>query len=330
MKTQDTRNVKENLPVEHLPDVDWDRALEVHKAMAENPYPVLLPRIYQLETTSRCNLNCVMCPRRKMTRPSKDMEDELFNTIVERDMQGTKSIELFGFGEPFCDKKISERIKKVQAKGIKVTIATNGLLLKDVKDEVIASIDYMVYDYDGLTPEMYKAIRVGGDHKVMMNNLSRVLDIRTRAKKHTVIQFIKVEDNIVPDRETFEKSIKKEPYVEWRSKFLDTFAGQVTKDNTERQERVCCLEPFYGVSVWSNGDVVMCDRDFNSVQKVGNLKEQSLVDIWYGEKVDRIQQAHKNRTGEKLPLCAHCKEWSLTNLRNVPELTVNMFKGGFV
>ncbi|MFA6971396.1 MAG: radical SAM protein [Gallionella sp.] len=333
MKTQDTQSVKKNFPVEYLPDVDWDKAIEGHKAMLAEPYPVLLPRIYQLETTSRCNLTCIMCPRKKMTRPVRDMDDALFDTILERDMKGTKAVELFGFGEPFCDRKIGERIKKVQDKGIKVTIATNGLLLKDVKDEVIASIDYLVYDYDALTPELYRKVRVGGDHKLMMTNLSRVLDIRTRAKKYTVIQFIKVEGNIVPDRETLEKTLKEEPYVEWRSKFLDTFAGQVSNtpdDGADRQERVCCLEPFYGVSVWSNGDVVMCDRDFNSVQMVGNLRNNSLVDLWYGEKIDQFQQAHKCKMGEKLPLCSHCKEWGLTNLRNVPELTVNMFKGGFV
>jgi hypothetical protein len=74
----------------------------------------------------------------------------------------------------------------------------------------------------------------------------------------------------------------------------------------------------------------MCDRDVNSVNVLGNVRRHSLLAIWNSEAVRKTQEAHMARQGEQVKPCNMCKEWRLTNLRNVPELTVNMFKGDFV
>jgi len=323
-KTMEIDNIKDNVPT--CIRVDWADAYLRHLEMMNHPVAVEYPRIYQLETTNKCNLQCVFCPRSKMTRPIMDMDDKLFKTIVDRDMQWTKSIELFGFGEPFCDRKYANRVRYLIHKGIYVVVATNGLLAQTMPDELFEHIDYMVLDVDAVDKEHYENVRRGGIYERMQENIGRILQIRRTAKKYTAVQFI--------DYDTGEETKQKfvEMYKPWadevRIKFLDTFAGQVMEG--EPQKCVSCLEPLYGVSVWSNGDVVMCDRDFNSINKLGNLNDQSLMEIWQGEAVKDTQKQHIEGKGENITPCDQCKEWRLTNLRNVPQLTVNMFRGGSV
>jgi radical SAM protein with 4Fe4S-binding SPASM domain len=214
----------------------------------------------------------------------------------------------------------------LQKKGIYVVVATNCLLADTMPDSLFMDIDYMVLDVDAVDKEHYERVRLGGNYETMIENVERILEIRKGSKKYTVVQFIDYESPDEDKREFMRKYAKKADEV--RVKFLDTFAGQAFEGKP--QSGVCCLEPLYGVSIWSNGDVVMCDRDINAVNVLGNVRRSSLLSIWNNEVVRRTQEAHMGKQGERLKPCDCCEEWRLTNLRNVPELTVNMFKGGFV
>jgi len=322
MKTTRMEQLLGNVPCSL--NVDWNKAIAEHDEYCRLPIEEKLPRVYQLETTSICNLKCNFCPLQNLTRPKKEMSMELFETIVRRDMKWTKAVELFGFGEPFADSHIEERLEMLKSYKIKVTIATNGLLAHKISDEAILNIDYLVWDIDAVNEEQYEKVR-GGNYQRMLENLTRVVKLR-EGKGFTSLQYIDLDN----DPKKCKQFLKMYEGVadECRIKFLDSFAGQV--NFSKKQEEVKCMEPLYGVSIWSNGDVVMCDRDCDSKHKLGNLHKESLIDIWAGDKARYTKACHRIGRGEKIDLCSKCEEWQLTNLRNVPELTVNMFKGGKV
>ena len=319
-------NILDNVP--DFLGVDWVKALEEHKVMFKNPNPVQFPRVYQLETTSKCNLDCVFCPRQFMTRPKMNMPNKLFAKIVERDLKHTKALELFGFGDPLCDNMLEARVDLLHAYSKYVVMATNALLAGKHSDELFKKVDYMILDIDAVDAVNYERLRVGGKYEQMLENTQRIFEIRQKAKKYTVAQFINY-DSTEKQRELF-KEMYRDKCDELNIKFLDTFGGQVNKEYAKEQRGVKCMEPFYGLTIWSNGDVVMCDRDIHSTNRLGNVNDQSLQEIWEGTTAKWTQECHKESRGENIALCRNCKEWSLTNLRNVPEMTVNMFKGGFV
>jgi radical SAM protein with 4Fe4S-binding SPASM domain len=322
LTSQELISIKSNVPT--CISVDWDRAIKEHFEYCTQPFFSKMPRVYQLEPTSICNLQCKFCPLKDLTRPRQEMDMALFKIIVQRDLKWTKAVELFGFGEPFADSCFEARVKLLKEHGKKIVVATNGLLAHKIKDEIILDIDYLVWDIDAVTKEQYEQVR-GGDYAKMKSNLKRVLELR-EGKAYTALQYIDL-DNSLEKRSMF-LNMYNGIGDEQRVKFLDSFAGQV--NFSKEQKCVKCMEPLYGVSVWSNGDVVMCDRDFDSKHKLGNLNEQSLLDVWRGSVANYIQSCHRTEQGEKVKLCSRCDEWKLTNLRNVPELTVNMFKGGKV
>ena len=56
-----------------------------------------------------------------------------------------------------------------------------------------------------------------------------------------------------------------------------------------------------------NGDVTTCCLDELLENKVGNLREQTLQDIWYGETMQRWRRAHVDgRFEDSGPLCTRC------------------------
>ena len=103
------------------------------------------PYIYNIETTNYCNMKCVMCPRTMfMTRKNIWIDDDMFKNILNsvkvhnsKDLDKfwkwltedfkqdpkeisengfyfsivSKHLVLHGFGEPFLDKKLVERVK---------------------------------------------------------------------------------------------------------------------------------------------------------------------------------------------------------------------------
>jgi len=53
-----------------------------------------------------------------------------------------------------------------------------------------------------------------------------------------------------------------------------------------------------------NGDVVLCCDDWNHSTVLGNLKKQTIEEIWKGEKLRKIREAHVKGEFYKVPLCS--------------------------
>jgi radical SAM protein with 4Fe4S-binding SPASM domain len=65
-----------------------------------------------------------------------------------------------------------------------------------------------------------------------------------------------------------------------------------------------------------NGDVVLCCDDWNHSTILGNLKKQTIEEIWKGNKLKEIREAHKKGEFYKVPLCAGCNKktiWWMIN-----------------
>lgn len=57
-----------------------------------------------------------------------------------------------------------------------------------------------------------------------------------------------------------------------------------------------------------DGTVVPCCRDLNFALRLGNIKEKSLTELWFGEKITRLRIAHVIGNLDKFPMCRDCIE----------------------
>lgn len=335
--------IQDNLPEFVQKEYDWAAvAVKIEEEAKEfKEVPDISPRIYQLEPTNVCNVDCIMCPRKRMNRPAGYMKEELFQTIINRDLTFPQAVELFGFGESTLHPKLPEMIKALKDKGHYPVLATNATVLRPElsKRIVEAGLPFAVLDMDGDCKDTYEAVRLRGNYEKVESNIREFLKVKGDC--FTVVQTI-----MLPQTKTMDEDAYREKWLalgadEVRIKFLDTFGGTVMVNEAreinnpdELNPRHACPELFYGVDVWQDGSVVPCGRYFDDAYVLGNLKDQSLAEIWKGEKAIALRKLHLEHRWEDLKgigkgRCASCKEWGLTNLRFAPGISNNMFRGGF-
>jgi MoaA/NifB/PqqE/SkfB family radical SAM enzyme len=76
------------------------------------------PVCLYLETTNRCNLLCVTCPRTyEQLEPEADMPWALFTSIIDQYPHIARVV-LHGIGEPMLVKDLAERVAYLKARNI--------------------------------------------------------------------------------------------------------------------------------------------------------------------------------------------------------------------
>jgi radical SAM protein with 4Fe4S-binding SPASM domain len=74
-------------------------------------------------------------------------------------------------------------------------------------------------------------------------------------------------------------------------------------------KRFPCRQLKESVSIFWNGDVVLCSQDINGEFILGNLKDEKLDDIIENQRLKDIWQVHMDGEYDKLSLCINCKDW---------------------
>ena len=133
------------------------------------------PRMLTIETTSRCNLRCVMCPHgiNAVDRP-KHMDESLANKLSSFINQA-KHIQLHGIGEPLNSPSFWEMIKLIPD-GCDASINTNLTTPDENKLKRLADSNILIINLsiDAATPETYKKIR-GANLDICLNNLNTLV-----------------------------------------------------------------------------------------------------------------------------------------------------------
>lgn len=89
-----------------------------------------LPVQIWLETTTRCNLKCRVCPRRYSEGArGEDMSPEVFRRVEEALFPTLKHVELQGWGEPLIAENFETFYDGAQRHGVRVSFITNGTRL---------------------------------------------------------------------------------------------------------------------------------------------------------------------------------------------------------
>jgi radical SAM protein with 4Fe4S-binding SPASM domain len=322
----------DNLPGFIRPFIDETAAREELEATAASIQPAAVPRLYQIESTSRCNLKCPFCPRTTdlLKNGQRDLNAVMpldkFEAVLDK-MPWLQSLELFHFGEPFMQKDIHEYIRACKTRGIYVVIASNLLPATNEKIDAAfeAGLDFLVMDVDSLDAARYAAARVGGNLEQLRDRVRYILQKPKRP--YCVAQTIMLDGKA---------EYTEDEFVEWtgglkadevRYKFLDSFRGEIA-DKGYLGPNDFCREPFYGFTVHVNGNVVPCDRDWAGENVMGNIFEQTVEEIWNGPKYQEFRRQMKSP--DKPAMCRMCDEGRLVNMRSQPMIQVNMFRGNEV
>ncbi len=153
-----------------------------------------------IESTSRCNLKCEMCPRNSFKSENGDIDLELFKEINKYVNHGI-TVNLAGWGEPLLHPEIDELIKIVKMKRASVGFTTNATLLDtETSAELINNgLDLIDFSLDGATHKTYENIRHGAKFEEVITNIRNFIKIKEKLNSKTPgtsITFVMMKKNI--------------------------------------------------------------------------------------------------------------------------------------
>jgi len=273
------------------------------------------PKILQIETTNACNARCLMCPHRLMKRKQKTINLEDFKKILDNVMKNYKieRLTINGFGEPFTDKGIIEKIKYVNQRypKLKIDIFTNaGLLTPELTENLLKTgLGRITFSINGLE-EGYQEV-TGLNYENTKRNVLYFLDEKNkRGKKFLVnVSMMILKENEKRAKEFIKFWGSKVDSV--RAYYPSDWAGELKENMGEQKipygrKQWPCSAPWTHIVIHSNGEFLKCCRDFESREIFGNLLE--------GDDIKKLRNSKKFKEFQKKqlnfdfssPVCSTC------------------------
>jgi MoaA/NifB/PqqE/SkfB family radical SAM enzyme len=170
------------------------------KAVQKQPPENRRWRLLQVESAIACNLSCVMCPWREITKDSRNqglMSPEIWKAIRPY-LPDVKSVDFTGGGEPLLQPKLEKWLADAKRAGCETGFLSNGLLLKKDRLRRIleVGVDWICISMDGATADLYNKIRIGSDFDRVCENVANLAALRTAKLPKTMINFVLMDLNI--------------------------------------------------------------------------------------------------------------------------------------
>lgn len=253
----------------------------------------------RIEVTTKCNYNCIICPRDKLTRKKETMSLELFKYIFDKINSETSQYNTLtfpGMGEPLLDKILDSKIVYAKRYGFTVLILTNGSFLtidrwKRLEDIGVDSVRISLY---GDSVESYNALH-GIKNAGLFKKIKKNLEDISKIKGHTQLLLTY---NVVDGY----NSVTLESWIRhWKDKvdLIEVWRPHNWVDGrsyriVQEEKLNTCGRPFSTpLQVQADGTVNMCCFDFDGKLLLGDLKTQSLHQIFESPMYKKIVECHR-------------------------------------
>lgn len=294
--------------------------------------PLNTPFVVFADPASACNFACPFCPtgHRSMIadtgRYQGVMHWDVFTKIIDDLGQFDRPIKvlrMYKDGEPFLNKKLAEMIAYAKKSGHVqyIDTTTNGSLLTTERLAAVieAGLDKINISVDGMNREQYRQFTgFDFDFDYFVDTIKWLY-----ANKGDCEVVVKIPGDLITEPQ------KKE--------FLDTFGDHCDRIFIENfapcwpefdveahtgvkitqgiyQQAVTptdtCPYIFYSISVNSDGLVSSCFLDWGRKLVVGDVKTQSMKEIWHSDALNALRRQHLEGRRKENPVCSQCGQLS--------------------
>lgn len=290
----------------------WNRAKLLWAYLRKHREVRALPVEYIVETTAKCNIYCVMCPRETHRQPKEDMEDAVFDTLVRAAGATAEHMMLIGLGEPLLDPNIHDRIGLCHEHAISTLISTNGTLLdEEASEKLLATpLEHVTLSFDGAKKETFEFYRKGAKFERVRDNFVRFCELKARrkSKMQIVVQLVRMDGNAA-EVDEFTRFWRAVPGVDLiRIKEDETNLMRPDAGHAAAEWRHPCHYLWRGAMyVKHNGDVYPCCQSYMLDGKpVGRIGEQPLEGIFNSPEMLRMRELHTSGRAGEIDICARC------------------------
>lgn len=285
------------------------------------------PHVLRIEPASQCNLACSHCPTGTVDMDRGIMGEDVFEKVlseISAHKDSIKVIVLYHGGEPLLNSNFYSMVTRIKDidNSIYIKTVSNGMALtkKHAEDILNSGIDLIEFSLDGESPDESQHVRVDSNTQRIIKNIKGLITLkksRNAAKPEIYIvttQFLRDKNFTEPLgvpavpgwlEHLFEGDVSgykpayaiKWPHMGNSGKF-DFFKPVGGTGSDE------CDHVINTLTVRADGSVVPCCLDLTSKLVMGNILEESLMDIWTGRKYSMLRQSIKSKN--YISICSTC------------------------
>ncbi len=286
--------------------------------------PIPAPFLIYVEPSSFCNLKCGFCPNPTVPlSEKKQMSMDTFKKIID-DIKGfpyrPRVFKFCGVGEPLTNIKTPEMIKMVRdtESADRIIMYTNGILLNPKLNRKIvdAGLDQINISVEAVSDEgylMYAGVKV--DYEKFKSNVRDLFENRGKLKL-----YVKIHNAAVSSEDEKKKfyddfaEISDYISIEGLTHIWGDFHSDMEKlsnryDEVEVKKRQVCAICFKTLNINADGTCSPCSVDWQHKVIIGNINNQSLYEIWKGEKLRSLQERFCSGTIGKNEACFDCADY---------------------
>ncbi|MCX7022901.1 MAG: radical SAM protein [bacterium] len=269
------------------------------------------PFYVHVEINNTCNLDCVMCPRDRLTRRLTLMDDGLYRSVVRQLAgRGIRVAKLFLFGDPLCHPRLEEMVVYAGEHGVDPIINTNALVLSEERSRKLLDegLKTIIFSVDGVTPEVFSEVRRGGDLERVRANILRFLELafNHQPRPTTVMQYAVSninEHEVDAFRAFWEGKVDRLNFT--RVTEYAGIEGLKTYEYKTRERRPC-PDTWSKMVILADGTVTTCCLDLNGELGMGDASATPLRELWRSPRWRALRRAHRHLNFSAYPLCDAC------------------------
>ena len=212
----------------------------------------------------------------------------------------SKVIQLHGYGDPLLDKHMEEYVRILHEKGFESYFSCNpaNIDFESTFKMMDAGLNYIKYSIESVDDNIHNQIR--GERSNFTDSyqsILKVLDYKKKNDLNTTVVITMLDLNRRNQKEDYDKLLEAfkdlDVYIYLKSEDCQWYRKDFHGTKSIHWSEIC-KHPWMTMTIQSNGEAAMCMEDFNNEIFFGNVREQSLYDIWHGEKYEKFRNMHLN------------------------------------
>lgn len=175
----------------------------------------------------------------------------------------------------------------------------------------LSALTKVKVSYDSFYPIVFETQRLGGNHDLTTENIDLFYNYPGRIKSETEIVIQAVRTKLNKD-EDLRGEIKKR-WPEATISIRDMVSGRTSKDlssledrKRDPSERQTCIQAHARLIVHWDGRVSPCCPSISNDLLVGDVKTQSINEIWNSKKARSLRESLNDKTAFQKNPCLNC------------------------
>lgn len=303
--------------------------------------PLETPFLLYVDPSSACNFRCQFCPTghidllKASEYKRRVMSLRLFEKLLqdlEAFPQALRVMRMNKIGEPTLNKNLPTMVRLAKESGRVryIDFATNASMFSPemLTQLVDAGLDRMNISLEGISKEQYaEHAKVDFDFAKLVDQIRWLYPHRGNCEIT-----IKVPGDYLgaEDRERFfdlfgdycDRIFVEELSPIWPEFDLENRAGvSASKPVGQYRERLedkdVCTYIFYAMAVNADGTVSACCPDWDQKLVVGDIRTQSLREIWHSPGMNKLRRLHLQGRRRENPVCRACGHVKYAQVDNI-------------